>query len=123
MTKKAPTRQYSLGGIVGVSAALLENGLLNNADGFYIVLEGCSNKAPLTNNMVSGAGSNVVDSKVNTGGIVGCVFGRTGNHALIKDCENTGDIVPYIGVYPRQPFSGVCGGLVAPGTASGPGPR
>ena len=115
VTKKAPTRQYSLGGIVGVSAALLENGLLNNADGFYIVLEGCSNKAQLTNNMVSGAGSNVVDSKVNTGGIVGCVFGRTGNHALIKDCENTGDIVPYIGVYPRQPFSGVCGGLVGTG--------
>lgn len=114
---KSATYQYSLGGIVGLSASLSSSKLANpvSAGCCYLVIENCSNTAPLYNNSISRCGSGDIDGKIFTGGIAGGVFGLKDRHALIDNCTNTGAVVPYIGGYVRQAFPAVCGGLVGIG--------
>ncbi len=116
-TSKAATYQYSLGGIVGLSASLTGSKLVSpvSKDSYYLVVENCSNTAPLYHNSITRCGSGDIDSKIFTGGIAGALFGLKDNHAVISGCTNTGAVVPYIGGYYRQAFMSVCGGLVGVG--------
>ena len=43
------------------------------------------------------------------------VFGLNDKPAVLENCTNTGDIVPYIGPFVRQAFPAVCGGMVGLG--------
>ena len=116
---KSATYQYSLGGIIGQAAVVLDNGKLANpvtaGGSFYVLLENCTNKSALYNNSISRCGSADIDGKVFTGGVVGSIFGLASKHAELKNCTNTGDVVPYIGGFTRQAFPAVCGGLVGVG--------
>lgn len=116
-TTKSASYQYSLGGIVGLSA-VLENSILANpvtSGSYYLEIENCINSADLHNNSISRCGSHDIQKKVYTGGIAGAVFGLKDKHAVLKNCTDTGDIIPYIGPFVRQAFPAVCGGLVGIG--------
>ena len=116
-TTKSASYQYSLGGIVGLSAALDKSILANPVNGgcYYLEVEDCVNSALLHNNSISRCGSHDIQKKVYTGGIAGAVFGLKDKHAVLKNCTDTGDILPYIGPFVRQAFPAVCGGLVGIG--------
>ena len=114
---KSALYQYSLGGIVGLSATL-ESSILANplaAGCYYLEIEDCVNSADLYNNSISRCGSHDIQKKVYTGGIAGAVFGQKEKHAVLKNCSDSGDIVPYIGLFVRQAFPAVCGGMVGIG--------
>lgn len=116
-TTKSASFQYSLGGIVGLSA-VLENSILANpvtSGSYYLEIENCINSADLHNNSISRCGSHDIQKKVYTGGIAGAVFGLKDKHAVLKNCTDTGDIIPYIGPFVRQAFPAVCGGLAGIG--------
>ena len=109
--------QYSLGGIVGLSATLESSSLANPlaAGCYYLEIEDCVNSADLYNNSISRCGSHEIQTKVYTGGIAGAVFGQKDKHAVLKNCTATGNIIPYIGPFVRQAFPAVCGGMVGIG--------
>ena len=114
---KSESYQYSLGGIVGLSATL-ESSILANplAEGcYYLEIEDCVNSADLYNNSISRCGSHDIQKKVYTGGIAGAVFGQKEKHAVLKNCSDSGDIIPYIGPFVRQAFPAICGGMVGIG--------
>lgn len=114
---KSESYQYSLGGIVGLSATL-ESSILANplaAGCYYLEIEDCVNSADLYNNSISRCGSHDIQKKVYTGGIAGAVFGQKDKHAVLKNCTDTGNIIPYIGPFVRQAFPAVCGGMVGIG--------
>lgn len=114
---KSASYQYSLGGIVGLSATL-ESSILANplaAGCYYLEIEDCVNSADLYNNSISRCGSHDIQKKVYTGGIAGAVFGQKDKHAVLKNCTDTGNIIPYIGPFVRQAFPAVCGGMVGIG--------
>ena len=114
---KSASYQYSLGGIVGLSATL-ESWILANplaAGCYYLEIEDCVNSADLCNNSISRCGSHDIQKKVYTGGIAGAVFGQKEKHAVLKNCSDSGDIIPYIGPFVRQAFPAVCGGMVGIG--------
>ena len=114
---KSASYQYSLGGIVGLSATL-ESSILANplaAGCYYLEIEDCVNSADLYNNSISRCGSHDIQKKVYTGGIAGAVFGQKEKHAVLKNCSDSGDIIPYIGPFVRQAFPAVCGGMVGIG--------
>ena len=114
---KSESYQYSLGGIVGLSATL-ESSILANplaAGCYYLEIEDCVNSADLYNNSISRCGSHDIQKKVYTGGIAGAVFGQKEKHAVLKNCSDSGDIIPYIGPFVRQAFPAVCGGMVGIG--------
>jgi hypothetical protein len=116
-TSNSASYQYSLGGIVGLSA-VLENSILANplAEGcYYLEIEDCVNSADLYNNSISRCGSHDIQTKVYTGGIAGAVFGQMEKPAVLTNCTDTGNIIPYIGPFVRQAFPAVCGGLVGIG--------
>lgn len=116
-TTKSASYQYSLGGIVGLSAVLEKSILANpvTAGCYYLEVENCKNSADLHNNSISRCGSHDIQKKVYTGGIAGAVFGQKDKHAVLKNCTDTGNIIPYIGPFVRQAFPAVCGGLVGIG--------
>ena len=116
-TTKSASYQYSLGGIVGLSATLVSSILANPlATGcYYLEIEDCVNSADLCNNSISRCGSHEIQTKVYTGGIAGAVFGQKEKHAVLKNCSDSGDIIPYIGPFVRQAFPAVCGGMVGIG--------
>lgn len=114
---KSASYQYSLGGIVGLSATL-ESSILANplaAGCYYLEIEDCVNSADLYNNSISRCGSTDIHKKVYTGGIAGAVFGQKDKPAVLTNCSNSGDIIPYIGPFVRQAFPAVCGGMVGIG--------
>ena len=118
-TSSSASYQYSLGGIVGLSATL-ESSILANplaAGCYYLEIEDCENSADLYNNSISRCGSHDIQKKVYTGGIAGAVFGQKEKekHAVLTNCSNSGDIIPYIGPFVRQAFPAVCGGMVGIG--------
>ena len=43
------------------------------------------------------------------------MFGQKEKHAVLKNCSDSGDIIPYIGPFVRQAFPAVCGGMVGIG--------
>ena len=116
-TTKSALYQYSLGGIVGLSATLVSSILANPlATGcYYLEIEDCVNSADLCNNSISRCGSHEIQTKVYTGGIAGAVFGQKDKPAVLKNCSDSGDIIPYIGPFVRQAFPAVCGGMVGIG--------
>lgn len=116
-TSKSASYQYSLGGIVGLSAALEKSVLANPvAEGCcYLEIENCVNSADLYNNSISRCSSHDIQKKVYTGGIAGTIFGLKSKHAVLKNCTDTGDIIPYIGPFVRQAFPAIGGGLVGIG--------
>lgn len=114
---KSASYQYSLGGIVGLSATLESSSLANPlaAGCYYLEIEDCVNSADLYNNSISRCQSHDIQTKVYTGGIAGAVFGQKDKHAVLKNCTDTGNIIPYIGPFVRQAFPAVCGGMVGIG--------
>lgn len=121
----ASKAQYSVGGIVGLSASLskgvgaYECSSLDKADShYYLYMEKCTNSALIQNNATSGAASTEYSVKVYTGGIAGTLLGMTDKHAKIIDCKNTGEVMPYTvnaSPYYRAAVCGVCGGLLGAG--------
>ena len=122
--------QYSVGGIVGLSAALMmetstspandvKYGAISmTADHYYIKLENCTNTGRINNNAVSSVTSAEINTKVYTGGIAGTLLGSSTNHAKIINCKNTGEVVPYsvkVNNYTRASICGVCGGFLGLG--------
>ena len=122
--------QYSVGGIVGLSAALMMEAstspandvkygaISTTADHYYIKLENCTNTGRINNNAVSSVTSAEINTKVYTGGIAGTLLGSSTNHAKIINCKNTGEVVPYsvkANNYTRASICGVCGGFLGLG--------
>ena len=126
---KMPNVQYSLGGIVGLSAALSSStssyvafayaGISDSANHYHIHIEGCTNEGRINNNAISHTGSaEKINSKIYTGGIAGSLLGSSTNHAKIINCKNTGEVVPYsvkVNNYTRASICGVCGGFLGLG--------
>ena len=126
---KMPNVQYSLGGIVGLSAALSSStssyvafayaGISDSANHYHIHIEGCTNEGRINNNAISHTGSaEKINSKIYTGGIAGALLGSSTNHAKIINCTNTGEVVPYsvkVNNYTRASICGVCGGFLGLG--------
>ena len=122
--------QYSVGGIVGLSAALMSTsstspkndakyGAISTAvDHYYIKLEDCVNTGRINNNATSSVGSTEINAKVYTGGIAGSLLGSNTNRAQIINCKNVGEVVPYsvkVNQYSRAGICGVCGGFLGLG--------
>ena len=122
--------QYSLGGIVGLSAALMSTSssspkcdakygaISTTADHYYIKLENCVNTGRINNNATSSVGSSEINAKVYTGGIAGSLLGSSTNRAQIINCKNVGEVVPYsvrVNQYSRAGICGVCGGFLGLG--------
>ena len=127
--------QYSVGGIVGFSASLEESATDKSgkaipvgyswisdtdADHSYICLENCMNTGNIRNNTTSAGSSEEYQVKVYTGGIAGTLIGLKGKHAEVRNCRNTGSVVPHTvedgGIrYGRSTICGVCGGLLGLG--------
>ena len=122
--------QYSVGGVVGLSAALMMEtstspandvkygAISTTADHYYIKLENCTNTGRINNNAVSSVTSAEINTKVYTGGIAGTLLGSGTNHAKIINCKNTGEVVPYsvkANNYTRASICGVCGGFLGLG--------
>ena len=122
--------QYSLGGIVGISAALMSTSssspkcdakygaISTSIDHYYIRLENCVNTGRINNNATSSVGSNEINAKVYTGGIAGSLLGSSTNRAQIINCKNLGEVVPYsvkVNQYSRAGICGVCGGFLGLG--------
>ena len=122
--------QYSVGGVVGLSAALMMEAstspandvkygaISTTADHYYIKLENCTNTGRINNNAVSSVTSAEINTKVYTGGIAGTLLGSSTNHAKIINCKNTGEVVPYsvkANNYKRASICGVCGGFLGLG--------
>ena len=127
--------QYSVGGIVGFSASLEKSAADNDekpipvgyswisdtdADHSYIYLENCMNTGNIRNNTTSAGKSEEYQVKVYTGGIAGTLIGLKGTHAEVRNCRNTGSVVPHTvedgGIrYGRSTICGVCGGLLGLG--------
>ena len=124
-----PNVQYSVGGIVGLSAALSSStsdyvafayaGISDSAKHYHIHIEGCTNEGRINNNAISHTGSaEKINSKIYTGGIAGALLGSSTNHAKIINCKNTGEVVPYSvkeDNYTRASICGVCGGFLGLG--------
>lgn len=122
--------QYSVGGIVGLSAALISTAttspkcdakygaISSSADHYYIKLEDCVNTGRINNNATSSVGSNEINAKVYTGGIAGSLLGSRNQRAQIINCKNVGEVVPYsvkLNQYSRAGICGVCGGFLGLG--------
>ena len=126
---KMPNVQYSVGGIVGLSAALSSStsdyvafayaGISDSAKHYHIHIEGCTNEGRINNNAISHTGkAEKINSKIYTGGIAGALLGSSTNHAKIKNCTNTGEVVPYsvkVNPYSRASICGVSGGILGLG--------
>ena len=119
--------QYSVGGIVGLSAGVaasasgLNTGALSSVDSgkhCHLYLENCTNTGRVQNNATSSGDSADPTVKIYTGGIAGTVIGMNDNYSKIINCVNTGEVVPYsvkVNHYQRAAICGVCGGFLGLG--------
>ena len=126
-----PKTQTSVGGIVGLVSSLatvdptgsiIKHGMIDNPisskKNSYIRIKKCTNEGDISNNAYSRAASNVIHSKVFTGGIAGTVIGRSEKPSEINDCISSGKVTPYsvtVNPFKRAAYSGVCGGMVGLG--------
>ena len=122
-----PKAQYSVGGIVGLSAGVaasssgLNTGALSAVDSgkhCHLYLENCTNTGRVQNNATSSGDSADPTVKIYTGGIAGTVIGMNDNYSKIINCVNTGEVVPYsvkVNHYQRAAICGVCGGFLGLG--------
>ena len=95
--------QCSVGGIVGLSAALISTkstsptsdvkygAISASADHYHVEIENCTNTGRINNNATSSVTAAEFNSKIYTGGIAGSLLGSSTNHAKIKNCTNTGE--------------------------------
>ena len=122
--------QCSVGGIVGLSAALISTkstspasdvkygAISSSVDHYHVEIENCTNTGRINNNATSSVTAAEFNSKIYTGGIAGALLGSSTNHAKIKNCTNTGEVVPYsvkVNPYSRASICGVSGGILGLG--------
>lgn len=122
--------QCSVGGIVGLSAALISTkstsptsdvkygAISASAEHYHVEIENCTNTGRINNNATSSVTAAEFNSKIYTGGIAGALLGSSTNHAKIKNCTNTGEVVPYsvkVNPYSRASVCGVSGGILGLG--------
>lgn len=122
--------QCSVGGIVGLSAALISTkstsptsdvkygAISSSAEHYHVEIENCTNIGRINNNATSSVTAAEFNSKIYTGGIAGSLLGSSTNHAKIKNCTNTGEVVPYsvkVNPYSRASICGVSGGILGLG--------
>ena len=122
--------QCSVGGIVGLSAALISTkstsptsdvkygAISSSAEHYHVEIENCSNTGRINNNATSSVTAAEFNSKIYTGGIAGALLGSSTNHAKIKNCTNTGEVIPYsvkVNPYSRASICGVSGGILGLG--------
>lgn len=122
--------QCSVGGIVGLSAALISTkstsptsdvkygAISASADHYHVEIENCTNTGRINNNATSSVTAAEFNSKIYTGGIAGALLGSSKNHAKIKNCTNTGEVIPYsvkVNPYSRASICGVSGGILGLG--------
>ena len=122
--------QCSVGGIVGLSAALISTkstsptsdvkygAISSSAEHYHVEIENCTNTGRINNNATSSVTAAEFNSKIYTGGIAGALLGSSTNHAKIKNCTNTGEVVPYsvkVNPYSRASICGVSGGILGLG--------
>ena len=122
--------QCSVGGIVGLSAALISTkstsptsdvkygAISSSAEHYHVEIENCTNTGRINNNATSSVTAAEFNSKIYTGGIAGSLLGSSTNHAKIKNCTNTGEVVPYsvkVNPYSRASICGVSGGILGLG--------
>ena len=122
--------QCSVGGIVGLSAALISTkstsptsdvkygAISASVDHYHVEIENCTNTGRINNNATSSVTAAEFNSKIYTGGIAGALLGSSTNHAKIKNCTNTGEVVPYsvkVNPYSRASVCGVSGGILGLG--------
>ena len=122
--------QCSLGGVVGLSAALISTkstspasdvkygAISSSVEHYYVEIENCTNTGRINNNATSSVTAAEFNSKIYTGGIAGALLGSSTKHAKIKNCTNTGEVVPYsvkVNPYSRASICGVSGGILGLG--------
>ena len=122
--------QCSVGGIVGLSAALISTkstsptsdvkygAISSSVDHYHVEIENCTNTGRINNNATSSVTAAEFNSKIYTGGIAGALLGSSTNHAKIINCKNTGEVVPYsvkVNPYSRASVCGVSGGILGLG--------
>ena len=122
--------QCSVGGIVGLSAALISTkstsptsdvkygAISASVDHYHVEIENCTNTGRINNNATSSVTAAEFNSKIYTGGIAGALLGSSKNHAKIKNCTNTGEVIPYsvkVNPYSRASICGVSGGILGLG--------
>ena len=122
--------QCSVGGIVGLSAALISTkstsptsdvkygAISASAEHYHVEIENCTNTGRINNNATSSVTAAEFNSKIYTGGIAGALLGSSTNHAKIKNCTNTGEVIPYsvkVNPYSRASICGVSGGILGLG--------
>lgn len=122
--------QCSVGGVVGLSAALISTkstsptsdvkygAISSSAEHYHVEIENCTNTGRINNNATSSVTAAEFNSKIYTGGIAGSLLGSSTNHAKIKNCTNTGEVVPYsvkVNPYSRASICGVSGGILGLG--------
>ena len=114
-----PVRQYSVGGIVGLSAVFDAAGELSGnpveATPANLRFENCSNSGVIRNCGVCASPSNSSGGRSCSGGIAGTLFGSSASAAVIKNCTSTGEITPNTNLFGRNAFVGVVGGIVGYG--------
>ena len=119
--------QYSVGGIVGLSAGVaasasgLNTAAISAVDSgkhCHLYLESCTNTGRVQNGATSSGDSADPTIKVYTGGIAGTVIGLSDSHSKLINCVNIGEVVPYsvkVNHYQRAAICGVCGGFLGLG--------
>ena len=122
--------QCSVGGIVGLSAALISTkstsptsdvkygAISSSVEHYHVEIENCTNTGRINNNATSSVTAAEFNSKIYTGGIAGALLGSSTNHAKIINCKNTGEVVPYsvkVNPYSRASICGVSGGILGLG--------
>ena len=122
--------QCSVGGIVGLSAALISTkstspasdvkygAISSSVEHYHVEIENCTNTGRINNNATSSVTAAEFNSKIYTGGIAGALLGSSTKHAKIKNCTNTGEVVPYsvkVNPYSRASICGVSGGILGLG--------
>lgn len=118
-------RPIAVGGVLGLAAPVEDTGLLVDPknypdDSQMITLTGCDNSALIHNCGINYSSTRESNNKAFTGGLVGCLAGRSGSNAKLISCTSTGNIIPYdiidgaegYVVSSRPAYSVVAGGLV-----------
>ena len=116
-TTAVPSRQASLGGLVGLCAPLSTDGTVIDPAGATAVLTVSDgvNTGKLNNTVLTAVASNIWTAHPTIGGIVGSLMGSEAVHSVVERCTNFGDILPYEAAtnpYSRADFGCICGGLV-----------
>lgn len=115
-TTGVPSRQASLGGLVGLCAPLSSDGTVLDPAGAAarLSITDGSNTGTLNNAVLTSVASNLWTAHPSVGGIVGTLIGNEAEHSVVERCKNCGDILPYEAAslpYSRADFGCICGGL------------